>query len=94
MLTLRHGRAASSKGCYLGWSGSAGTAGYRPATRYGWSLAQPAQIWANDITCIRPHEDWLYLATVIDLYSQAVVGWSMNSTMAMKLVLNAMTVAV
>ena len=62
--------------------------------RHGWSLAQLDQIWANDITCIRDHQDWLYLTTVIDLYSQEVVGWPMNSTMAMKLVLNATTVAV
>ena len=31
---------------------------------------------------------------VIDLYSRAVVGWSMNSIMATELVLDAMTMAV
>ena len=32
----------------------------------------------------------MYLTVVIDLYSRAVVGWSMNSTMATKLLLDAM----
>ncbi len=46
------------------------------------------------ITYIRTHEGWLYLTVVIDLYSRAVVGWSMNSTMATELVLDAMMIAV
>jgi putative transposase len=37
---------------------------------------------------------WLYLAVVIDLYSRAVVGWSMKSTMATEIVLDALLMAV
>jgi len=29
---------------------------------------------------------WLYLATVIDLYSRRIVGWSMDKTMKTSLV--------
>ena len=36
----------------------------------------------------------MYLTAVIDLYSRMVVGWSMNSTMATELVLDALTMAV
>ena len=32
----------------------------------------------TDITQIYTHEGWLYLAAVTDLYSRAVVGWSMQ----------------
>jgi putative transposase len=36
----------------------------------------------TDITCISTYEGWLYVVVVIDLYSRAVVGWSMKPTMA------------
>ena len=58
------------------------------------TVAQPDQVWVTDITYIRTYEGWLYLTVVIDLYSRIVVGWSMNSTMATELVLDALTMAV
>ena len=58
------------------------------------TVEHPDQVWVTDITYIRTHEGWLYLTVVIDLYSRAVVGWSMNSTMATELVLDAMMMAV
>lgn len=58
------------------------------------TVALPDQVWVTDITYIRTHEGWLYLAVVIDLYSRAVVGWSMKSTMATELVLDALMMAV
>ncbi|MAD41924.1 MAG: hypothetical protein CL623_05980 [Arcobacter sp.] len=36
----------------------------------------------------------LYLATVIDLYSRKVVGWSMDDTMKTKLVNDALIMAI
>jgi len=36
------------------------------------------QKWVSDITYIHTAEGWLYLATVMDLYSRAVIGWSMK----------------
>ncbi len=36
----------------------------------------PNQKWVSDITYVWTDEGWLYLATVIDLYSRAVIGWS------------------
>ncbi len=57
------------------------------------AVAQPDQVWVTDITYIRTYEGWLYLTVVIDLYSRAVVGWSMKSTMATELVLDALMMA-
>lgn len=54
----------------------------------------PDQVWVTDITYIRTHEGWLYLAVVIDLYARKVVGWSMHSRMYTSLVLNALLMAV
>jgi len=38
-------------------------------------------------------EGWLYLATVIDLYSRRVVGWSMSERMTAVLVCDALRMA-
>ena len=48
----------------------------------------PDQAWVTGITYIRIHEGWLYLAVVIDLHSRLVVGWSMQSRMETRLVLD------
>ena len=58
------------------------------------TVNQPDVAWVTDITYIRTYEGWLYLAVVIDLYSRTVVGWSMKSTMATDIVLDALTMAV
>lgn len=55
---------------------------------------EPDQAWVTDITYVRTHEGWLYLAAVLDLHSRAVVGWSMESHMRTSLVLDALTMAV
>ena len=39
--------------------------------------AAPNRIWLADITYIETDEGWLYLATVMDLYSRKIVGWAM-----------------
>ncbi|WP_436873071.1 IS3 family transposase [Acinetobacter haemolyticus] len=53
----------------------------------------PNQLWVTDITYIRTHEGWLYLAVVIDLFSRLVIGWSMKSRITTDLVLDALLMA-
>lgn len=53
----------------------------------------PNQKWAGDITYLYTSEGWLYLAVVIDLYSRAVIGWSMSSHMTANLVADALIMA-
>ncbi|MGS1118400.1 IS3 family transposase [Castellaniella sp. UC4442_H9] len=57
-------------------------------------VAGPDQAWVTDITYIRTHEGWLYLAVVLDLFARTVVGWSMSSRIDADLVLNALLAAV
>lgn len=38
------------------------------------TVAEPNLSWVTDITYIRTHEGWLYLAAVVDLFSRQVVG--------------------
>jgi transposase InsO family protein len=53
----------------------------------------PNQKWTSDITYVWTDEGWLYLAVVMDLYSRAIVGWSMNRRMTQQLVCHALTMA-
>ena len=53
----------------------------------------PNQKWVGDITYLWTDEGWLYLATVIDLYSLMVVGWAMSERMTANLVCEALTMA-
>lgn len=50
----------------------------------------PDEHWVTDITYIRTHEGWLYLAVVVDLFSCKVIGWSMQPRMTKDIVLNAL----
>ena len=53
----------------------------------------PDERWVTDITYIRTHEGWLYLAVVVDLFSRKVIGWSMQPRMTKEIVLNALLMA-
>ena len=58
------------------------------------TVDKPNQAWVGDITYVWTAEGWLYLATVIDLFSRRVVGWSMNSRMNASLVNEALLSAI
>jgi putative transposase len=58
------------------------------------SPTAPDRAWVTDITYIRTHEGWLYLAVILDLYSRKVVGWAMAPTQHTDLVLQALLAAV
>jgi len=53
----------------------------------------PNKTWVSDITYVRTHEGFLYVATVLDLFSRRIVGWSMDKTMDRHLVINALLMA-
>ena len=58
------------------------------------TTSAPNQVWVSDITYIPTDEGWLYLASTMDLFSRAIVGWSMSSTMPASLVVNALRMAI
>ena len=53
----------------------------------------PNEKWVADITYVRTHEGWLYLATVMDLFSRRIVGWSMSDRLETTLVRDALVMA-
>jgi putative transposase len=56
--------------------------------------AAPDLTWAGDITYIATGEGWLYLATVIDLFSRRVIGWGVADHLRTPLVSSALEMAV
>lgn len=50
------------------------------------STDRPNQKWVTDITYIWVKNQWLYLATVMDLYSRRIVGWSLHENMTEQLI--------
>lgn len=58
------------------------------------TVTKPNKVWVGDITYIWTDEGWLYLATVIDLFSRRVVGWSMSKRMTAELVNDALQSAI
>jgi putative transposase len=84
----------------VGYKRRPGKYGTKPAIvavnqlQQDFNVDAPDTVWVTDITYIRTHEGWLYLAAVIDLYSRKVVGWSMHSRMQTSLALNALLMAV
>ena len=73
-----------------------------PEARYGladnllkrrFTAERPNQKWSTDITYIRVKQKWLYLATVMDLYSRKIVGWSLDTQMTECLITQALTMA-
>lgn len=57
------------------------------------SADQANQKWVSDITYIWTGEGWLYLASVMDLFSRRIVGWSMSDRIDQDLTLSAITMA-
>jgi transposase InsO family protein len=58
------------------------------------SASEPNRKWVSDITYIDTAEGWLYLASILDLYSRRVVGWAMADQMDVSLVEKAWQMAV
>jgi putative transposase len=54
----------------------------------------PDKLWVADITYVRSHEGFLYLALILDACSRKVVGWSMATHLRTELVIDALQMAI
>jgi transposase InsO family protein len=57
-------------------------------------VGEPDVAWAGDITYIATGEGWLYLASVLDLGSRRLLGYSMADHMRTELVADALIMAI
>jgi putative transposase len=60
----------------------------------GFAPGAPDVAWCQDITYVPTGEGWLYLASVLDLGSRRMLGYSMAEHMRTELVLDALAMAV
>ena len=58
--------------------------------RQDFTATAPNQKWVGDMSYLATGEGWLYLAVILDLYSQAVIGWAMAEGMQASLVCDAL----
>jgi len=56
--------------------------------------AGPGDIYASDFTYLKYRGKWLYVATVLDVFTREIVGVSILNTHATQLVMNALSAAV
>lgn len=71
----------------------------RPETHYrneieNFCPIRPNIIWVGDFTHIRFRDTWVYLATVMDIYSREIVGWYLSTTHTRELIIEAFLDAV
>jgi putative transposase len=52
------------------------------------------QLWVADITYIRLHAEFVYLALILDCYSRKVVGWNLDRTLTSRLAIMALEQAI
>lgn len=53
----------------------------------------PNEKWTSDITYIWVENRWVYLATVMDLFSRKIVGWALDTSMTADLIEKALQMA-
>jgi putative transposase len=52
------------------------------------------QLWVADITYIRLHQEWVYLAVILDAFSRKVIGWELERNLTARLPMAALERAI
>ena len=50
----------------------------------------PNQLWVADLTYVRTHAGWTYVAFVLDVFSRMVIGWQVSTSLRTDLALDAL----
>jgi putative transposase len=68
----------------------------RPADLVDRQFAAPTpnRLWVADITYVKTHSGWVYVAFVIDVYSRMVVGWQASKSLRSDLAIDALEMAI
>lgn len=56
-------------------------------------ITRANMVWVGDITYIWTKEGWLYLASVMDLWSRKIIGWYISVRLDKELVIKALRMA-
>lgn len=71
------------------------TASDRPAdlVQRQFQAIAPNRLWVADLTYVKTHTGWVYVAFIIDVFSRAVVGWQASRSLRADLALDALEMA-
>lgn len=50
-------------------------------------ITKPNQVWTTDITYIKTSEGWVYLSSIMDLFSRRIIAWNVGINMSKYLVI-------
>jgi len=53
----------------------------------------PNRLWVADLTYVKTHAGWVYVAFIIDVFSRFVVGWQTSRSLRTELALDALEMA-
>src|ERR1019366_5705751 len=69
---------------------------HRPAdlVKRRFEADRPNRLWVADLTYVRTHTGWVYVAFVIDVFSRAVVGWQTSTSLRSDLAIDALEMAI
>ena len=54
----------------------------------------PNRLWVADLTYVKTHSGWVYVAFIIDVYSRMVVGWQASRSLRSDLAIDALEMAI
>jgi putative transposase len=54
----------------------------------------PNRLWVADLTYVKTHTGWVYVAFVVDVFSRLVVGWQASRSLRSDLAIDALEMAV
>lgn len=54
---------------------------------------RPNAVWCTDITYIWTYDGFVYLTSIMDLYSRKIIAWSLTTTMEVSCIIDAINVA-
>ena len=57
------------------------------------SITRPDQVWVSDITYIRLHQEHVYLAIIMDVFTRTIRGWCLSRILDQELTLTALRAA-
>ena len=56
-------------------------------------ITHPDQVWVSDITYVRLHDEFVYLAIILDVFTRAIRGWCLSRAIDLQLTLDALHMA-
>lgn len=56
-------------------------------------IVRPEQVWVSDITYIRLHQEFVYLAVIMDVFTRCIRGWHLGRSLDQSLTLQALEMA-